>query len=108
MNVIIERSIVIPRKFLEQYGSDGECVHIGRTLASSLGLLGLDGQVDKGYYVKIPAIAQCVEALSAAASNEESGAIMLAHAYKYSLNPDQLGLIILNNGGIRFLSYVES
>lgn len=105
MNVIIERSIVISRKFLEDYAAYEECVHIGRTLALQLGLNGLSGEVLKGYYVKIPVIA--LDMRGYAAGPDWGQRCMALVSYNASRSPGQLGLLILISEGTRFLGYVK-
>jgi hypothetical protein len=108
MDVIIERSIVVPRKFLIDSG-DEEFIRVECALASCLGLLDLNGAILKRRYVWIPVVPQCIEmfGLGEPIKDEVSQILMARYAYRYSLNPDQLGLIILDVGGIKYLSYIE-
>lgn len=103
MNVIIERVLVVPTEYLEDYGMDGHCLHLKVRAVYRMGLENLSDQVNRGDYRKLP-----VHPIHTACAflKDESSWIMYNYAFRMALIPDQLGLVICNVDGIRTLHRV--
>jgi hypothetical protein len=91
MNVIINRALVVPRSFLEDYGTDSFCLHESRRFLSELGLKD-HITIDKGYYAKVEVCAYIPFSLHHSDWDKCSNA-MIEFARSSDFDPDQLGLI---------------
>jgi hypothetical protein len=99
VNVIIERALVIPRSYLEDYGLHGVCIHKSTRVLYAMGLKDYI-TVTKGYYAKIEVFTANGNLIDA--KMDESSSLMLQYAANLSASyPDQLGLVACMVNGVK-------
>jgi len=100
MNIDIKRVIVIPRKYLQDYGTKGYCVRLRTSVALSLDLQDLD-HVPKGYERKIEVF--LIRPSANVRVNRSSLAMITWGRLQEFFYPDQLGLVLGETDGVKTL-----